>query len=529
VSGIKPAWCGCSTRVARANRSNHSLVVRPLRILRPVLGRVVAVVAVVAMVMTALIVFEPTESSATTLNAPFVGMAATPDGGGYWLVASDGGVFAYGNAQFYGSATNLHLNEPVVGMAATPDGGGYWLVAADGGVYAYGDAQFYGSAGSLHLNQPVVGMAATPDGGGYWLVAADGGVFDYGDARFSGSAGGLPLTQPVVGMTATADGGGYWLVAADGGVFAYGDARFWGSAGGLPLTQPVVGMTATADGGGYWLVAADGGVFAYGDARFYGSADGEIPDSSVVGIAASGDAHGYWLPTAQGRVFTFGNAQFYGAVSKIIALYGDSLANQSAQDFSFMATGSGASPLLRTFDGIAICDDLGAMASDAATLHPTVAVIEFSGDDQTPCMAGYTVGTAAYYQKYQSDAQTAINIFRSNGIPVILIGAPVDVWPDLTAKINSLNAIYASLAATNAGVSYVDAGQSVLLNGQYTKTLPCLPDEPCTGPAGTNVVRSPDGVHFCPDGNVSAEGVCDVYSSGAFRFATAMLGPALGQ
>ncbi len=31
-------------------------------------------------------------------------------------------------------------------MAATPDGGGYWLVASDGGVFAYGDAGFYGSS-----------------------------------------------------------------------------------------------------------------------------------------------------------------------------------------------------------------------------------------------------------------------------------------------------------------------------------------------------------------------------------------------
>jgi hypothetical protein len=54
--------------------------------------------------------------------------------------------------------------------------------------------------------------------------------------------------------------------------------------------------------------------------------------------------------------------------------------------------------------------------------------------------------------------------------------------------------------------------------------------EPCTGPAGTNVVRSPDGVHFCPDGHTKIEGayiVCDVYSSGAFRFAMAMLASAL--
>ena len=32
-------------------------------------------------------------------------------------------------------------------MAATPDGGGYWLVAADGGIFTYGDAGFYGSTG----------------------------------------------------------------------------------------------------------------------------------------------------------------------------------------------------------------------------------------------------------------------------------------------------------------------------------------------------------------------------------------------
>jgi len=42
----------------------------------------------------------------------------------------------------------------------SPVVGGYSLVASDGGVFSYGDAGFFGSAGSLHLNQPVVGMAA---------------------------------------------------------------------------------------------------------------------------------------------------------------------------------------------------------------------------------------------------------------------------------------------------------------------------------------------------------------------------------
>jgi hypothetical protein len=124
----------------------------------------------------------------------------SPDGRGYWLVASDGGIFAYGDAGFYGSAGALPLNKPIVGMATTPDGKGYWLVASDGGIFAYGDAGFYGSAGALPLNKPIVGMATTPDGKGYWLVASDGGIFAYGDAGFYGSAGALPLNKPIVGM-----------------------------------------------------------------------------------------------------------------------------------------------------------------------------------------------------------------------------------------------------------------------------------------------------------------------------------------
>ena len=77
-------------------------------------------------------------------------------------------------------------------MASTHDGGGYWLVASDGGIFSYGDASFHGSSGGIHLNQPVVGMAPTADGGGYWLVASDGGIFNYGDAPFHGSAGSCP-------------------------------------------------------------------------------------------------------------------------------------------------------------------------------------------------------------------------------------------------------------------------------------------------------------------------------------------------
>ena len=220
-------------------------------------------------------------------NDGCVGIAGTPDGKGYWIVASDGGVFSYGDAPFYGSTGGEHLNAPIVGIAGTPDGKGYWIVASDGGVFSYGDAPFYGSTGGEHLNAPIVGIAGTPDGKGYWIVASDGGVFSYGDAPFYGSTGGEHLNAPIVGIAGTPDGKGYWIVASDGGVFSYGDAPFYGSTGGEHLNAPIVGIAGTPDGKGYWIVASDGGVFSYGDAPFRGSVAGQVLDSPVVGITAS--------------------------------------------------------------------------------------------------------------------------------------------------------------------------------------------------------------------------------------------------
>lgn len=205
--------------------------------------------------------------------------------------ASD--VDAFGAAADYGSPQST--TRPVVGMEGTPSGRGYWLVAADGGVFAYGDARFFGSTGAIVLNQPIVDLASQPDQRGYWLVAADGGIFSFGSARFHGSTGAIRLNQPIVGMAPTPSGNGYWLVARDGGVFCFGDARFEGSTGAIRLNQPIVGMAATPTDEGYWIVAADGGVFCFGDARFHGSlaADGGAP--SVVDIDSTPFGDGYWL------------------------------------------------------------------------------------------------------------------------------------------------------------------------------------------------------------------------------------------
>jgi len=70
-------------------------------------------------------------------------------------------MFSFGDAKFYGSTGAVPLNKPIVGMAPTRTGRGYWLVASDGGVFAF-EAGFRGSMGGKHLNQPIVGMAPAP-------------------------------------------------------------------------------------------------------------------------------------------------------------------------------------------------------------------------------------------------------------------------------------------------------------------------------------------------------------------------------
>ena len=121
-------------------------------------------------------------------------------------MASDGGIFAFGDATFFGSTGAITLNKPIVGMAATPTGQGYWLVASDGGIFAFGDAKFFGSTGAIKLNKPIVGMAADADGPG--LLA--GGVRRRHlrlrrRRRSSARPGAIKLNQPIVGMAADAD------------------------------------------------------------------------------------------------------------------------------------------------------------------------------------------------------------------------------------------------------------------------------------------------------------------------------------
>ena len=211
-------------------------------------------------------------AGAHPLNAPIVGMAAEPAGTGYWLVAKDGGVFNFGGAKFAGSTysygitglSGAHpLNAPIVGIIPTPNGGGYWLIAADGGVFDFGNAKFYGSTysqghtglgGSNPISGRIVGGVATPSGNGYWLVSSTGAVYNFGGAAnegdtaskgYTGLGGSHPLPAPIVSMAADSAGTGYWLAGSDGSVYNFGSATYSGDVPSLPTPGK-----SSAGGGG---------------------------------------------------------------------------------------------------------------------------------------------------------------------------------------------------------------------------------------------------------------------------------------
>ena len=129
-------------------------------------------------------------------------MTVTGDRSGYWLVAADGASslrrceismapFPAWESPPRGSGVGTkELNAPIVGMVPSSDGGGYFMVGADGGVFAFGDAKFEGSCPGIGgCSGAAVTVMPDASGNGYWLVTGSGNVYAFGDAATFGAPG----------------------------------------------------------------------------------------------------------------------------------------------------------------------------------------------------------------------------------------------------------------------------------------------------------------------------------------------------
>ena len=66
----------------------------------------------------------------------------------FWLATSTGDLYTFGVID-YGDPGGAPLNRPIVAMVPTHDRHGYWMVASDGGIFSYGDTRFFGSTGNI--------------------------------------------------------------------------------------------------------------------------------------------------------------------------------------------------------------------------------------------------------------------------------------------------------------------------------------------------------------------------------------------
>jgi len=214
-----------------------------------------------------------------------------------------------------------------------------------------------------------------------------------------------------------------------------------------------------------------------------------------------------------------------------IVVYGDSLTEEAG---SYLAAGFDPAQVdlvFHYYGGTALCQWLPSMREEAQQ-GATAVIIEFAGNsnDANLCMQdpttghAFPIGSEGWLDRYTADAATAQSIWASAGVPTYWtqippLGLPAFVDPNVNTC--PLNLVYASVAD-----HFIPAGSTVSdRTGDFAWWKRCALGEECnlggsegTPPTGTNQVRNPDMVHFCPTGT----NPCSVsYVAGAARFGSA--------
>ena len=119
------------------------------------------------------------------------------------MVASDGGVFAFGDAHFAGSCASIGgCPAPVVAVVPDATGRGYWLLLSNCDMVAFGDAPNIPDTNCQNLPMPTSWRRrrppALPVATGTGCSSTNGTVFAEGDAKALGPA---PAERPLPGAT----------------------------------------------------------------------------------------------------------------------------------------------------------------------------------------------------------------------------------------------------------------------------------------------------------------------------------------
>jgi hypothetical protein len=215
-----------------------------------------------------------------------------------------------------------------------------------------------------------------------------------------------------------------------------------------------------------------------------------------------------------------------------VVIDGDSLVVQAEPYVGAVGRSLGVEVTPRAHGGLAPCDGLPWLAEDLASSPPDVVVFAFSGNSLSDCMRlddGTLASGDELVGRYREDIESAIRMATGAGSSFILASPPAsqrapDVW-------QRIDALYRDVAAQHAPYAqYTDAGLDISPGGRFVPEQRCLPFELSFAPAGEACgsdrsisVRAGDGVHFCGDVVEGTPGTCQTYSSGALRYAIALV------
>jgi hypothetical protein len=209
-----------------------------------------------------------------------------------------------------------------------------------------------------------------------------------------------------------------------------------------------------------------------------------------------------------------------------VAAFGDSLLWEAGDDLRSFSSLRGFDVTVDADGGIALCDRRDRIIEALRRRRTTVVIVAFTGNNLTPCSSdafGQGQQGSALADAYANDAATVMDAARRE-VTVLWVKPPVNRVSNPTGA-----AVWRSVAATvgrYANARLVDGGELLTPDERFSATQPCLWFERCLGPVvdgvRVNEVRSPDGAHLCPRPVTGTR--CPTYSSGALRYALAMLG-----
>jgi len=201
---------------------------------------------------------------------------------------------------------------------------------------------------------------------------------------------------------------------------------------------------------------------------------------------------------------------------------------QSTDDFTSGVCGPAVHVTVEAQPGAALCDFTNFIAAQTAAAPPTVAVIAFSGNNDTPCVEdsdGNPLTGDALLAKYKADAEAVMTDFPPGQTEVLWVTPPGRAGQDQEPP---LAAIYQQVVGEYSNTMLVDGGKYLRdATNTYQYDLPCWSDElslaSCQG-GQIDVRLLLDGFHFCP---VLLTGLtpCPVYDAGAARYGRAMAEP----